>query len=126
MEFTPIILVHVITALGALVSGGIALAARKGSPVHRISGRIWVVLMLATALVSFGITREGQFSAIHLLSIIAIVGVSGAIYAAKQGRIKAHRRGMTATYVSLAIAGAFTLVPGRRLGDMVWQAVGLI
>lgn len=126
MGFTPIILVHVVTALGALVFGGVALAARKGSPVHRISGRVWVVLMLTTAMVSFGITREGGLSAIHLLSVITLVGVSAAIYAAKQGRIKAHRHGMTATYVSLAVAGVFTLVPGRRLGDMVWQAVGLI
>ena len=126
MAFTPVILAHVATAVGALVFGGITLAARKGSTMHRIFGRIWVVLMLTTALVSFGIQTKGHFSAIHLLSVITLVGVSAAIFAAMKGRIQAHRRGMSAAYISLVIAGMFTLLPGRLLGNTVWHAIGLI
>lgn len=125
MEFTPIILIHVLAALGALVIGGITLMLRKGTLSHRLLGRAWVALMLTTALASFGIKTSGHFSWIHLLSVGTVFALAASVYAAIKGRIRSHRRGMTATYVSLAIAGAFTLLPGRRLGYLVWHAAGL-
>jgi uncharacterized membrane protein len=126
MAFTPVILAHLFTALGALVVGGIALALRKGSALHKAFGRIWVGLMLSTTLISFGIQRSGSFSPIHILSVVTLVGVSAAVFAAMRGRIKAHRRGMLATYISLAVTGAFALLPGRLLGNAVLGSVGLI
>ncbi|HEY8609106.1 MAG TPA: DUF2306 domain-containing protein [Noviherbaspirillum sp.] len=126
MAFTPVILIHVATAGLALVLGGIALAARKGSTLHRIAGRTWVVLMLTTALVSFGIRSHGHFSAIHILSVVTLVAVTAAIVAAARGRIMAHRRGMTGAYAGLVIAGIFALLPDRRLGALLWNAAGLI
>lgn len=126
MEFTPLIITHIVTATAALVFGGITLAMRKGTHVHRLFGRLWVVLMAATALVSFGIQRSGHFSVIHLLSAGSLLALTASIYAVVQGRIHAHRRGMTVTYIALAIAGVFTLLPGRRLGGLLWSAVGLI
>lgn len=126
MEFTPLILAHIGTAAGALVFGGITLGLRKGTSTHRLFGRLWVVLMTSTALISFGIRSSGHFSAIHLLSVTALVGLAAAIYAVMRGNIKAHRRGMTSTYISLVVAGAFTLLPGRRLGDLLWNTVSLI
>jgi uncharacterized membrane protein len=124
--FTPLILVHVAAACGALLLGGLTLFLRKGTKLHKMFGRTWVVLMLVTALVSFGIQRSGHFSAVHVLSVITLVSVSAALFAAAKGRISAHRRGMTAVYVSLVVAGIFTLLPGRRLGYLVWHAVGLV
>ena len=100
MEFTPLILVHTAAALGAL--------------------------MLVTAIVSFSIRTTGNFSPIHILSVAAIAGIGMSIYAVVHGRIAAHRRGMLSVYVSLVIAGAFTLLPDRRLGQLVWHAVGLV
>jgi uncharacterized membrane protein len=125
MEFTPIILTHVLAATGALLIGGLALLVKKGSTAHRIFGHLWVVLIVLAALVSFGIQRSGHFSAIHLLSVLMLVAVTASVYAAAKGRIQAHRRGMRGAYVSLAIAGLFTLLPGRRMGDLVWNAIGL-
>lgn len=126
MEFTPLIITHIATAAGALVFGGVTLALRKGTPVHRLFGRLWVVLMVSTALVSFGIRHTGHFSWIHLLSAWTLVALAASIYAVIRGNVRAHRRGMTSTYIGLAIAGAFTLLPGRRLGDLLWNAAGLI
>ncbi|GHE38852.1 DUF2306 domain-containing protein [Vulcaniibacterium thermophilum] len=40
---------HVVAGLIALVAGALALVARKGSPLHRHSGRVFVVAMLAMA-----------------------------------------------------------------------------
>lgn len=126
LEFTPLILIHVAAAIGALLLGGLTLLLRKGTRLHKLFGRSWVVLMLTTALVSFGIQRSGHFSVIHILSVITLAGISSAVFAAMKGRISAHRRGMTAVYVSLVIAGIFTLLPDRRLGYLVWHAVGLV
>lgn len=124
--FTPIILVHLLTALGAVIAGGLTLILRKGTPTHRMLGRIWVLLIVTTALVSFGIRRHGGFSPIHVLSVISLVTAALSVYAAMHGRINAHRRGMTALYVSLVIAGLLTLLPNRRLGYLVWHAAGLM
>lgn len=126
MPFTPIILVHVFAALGAVVIGAFVFSMKKGTSVHRLLGRVWVILMLTTALVSFGIRSNGQFSWIHILSVVALLGVSGAVIAIVRGKIRVHQRAMTAVYASLLITGAFTLLPGRRLGDLVWHAVGLV
>lgn len=124
--FTPLILIHVAAALGALLLGGLTLFLRKGTRLHKMFGRTWVILMMITAAVSFGIRSSGSFSPIHILSVITLISVTAALFAAAKGRISAHRRGMTAVYVSLVIAGVFTLLPGRRLGYLVWHAVGLV
>lgn len=123
MAFTPIILAHVVTAAGALVIGGLTLTMKKGTFLHKTLGRVWVGLMILTALVSFGIRIDGHFSWIHILSVVTLVGVTSAVIAAMRGNIRAHRGGMLASYISLAVAGAFTLLPDRLLGDLVWSTV---
>lgn len=125
MEFTPVIIAHIAAATGALVFGAATLTMRKGNPTHKLFGRIWVALMAATALVSFGIRSSGAFSWIHLLSVFTLGALAAAIYAAVRGHIQRHRRAMISIYTSLVIAGAFTLLPGRRLGYLFWSAVGL-
>ncbi len=125
MLFTPVILIHTAAALLALLLGGATLAMQKGTRRHKILGRTWVVAMLVTATVSFWIKRSGDFSPIHILSVATLVGLGLSIYAIMHGKITAHRRGMLAVYVSLAIAGIFTLLPQRRLGYLVWHAAGL-
>ncbi len=126
MEFTPVILIHMLSAIGAIVIGGVALGMKKGTSLHRAFGRTWVVLMITAALVSFGIRTSGHFSWIHLLSVFTLLAVSASVFAAVKGRIRAHRRGMTNAYIGLLVAGAFTFLPQRLLGHLVWHAVGLI
>lgn len=123
--FTPVMIIHLATAVGALLVGGITLAARKGTRMHRLGGRIWVSLMVVTALVSLGIKTSGHFSWIHLLSIGTLVAVAMSISAVMRGNVRAHRRGMTLTYIGLCTAGAFTLLPHRVLGQIVWHGIGL-
>ncbi len=87
--------------------------------------------MLVIALSSFGITGlsraalgpawAGWFSPIHLLSLFVLVAVPRAMWAAMRGNIAAHRRGMRRAYfLGLILAGAFTLLPGRLLGLMLF------
>ena len=48
----PIIYLHAITGGIALISGGVALASRKGKTVHRSGGRVFFCTMLISALTS--------------------------------------------------------------------------
>ena len=123
MEFTPVIVAHIAAATGALVFGGATLMMRKGTPAHRLFDRTWVLLMALTALVSFGIRSNGSFSWIHLLSAGTLAALAASIYAVIRGNIRAHRRGMISAYIGLAVAGVFTLLPGRRLGGLLWTAL---
>jgi uncharacterized membrane protein len=126
MAFTPVVLIHLGAALGALAFGALTLGLKKGTYLHRLFGRLWVVLMLIAALVSFGIQRTGHFSWIHLLSLGVLVALFFSVRAAMRRKIRLHRMGMSMTYAGLVIAGAFALLPERRLGAIVWHAAGLI
>ena len=125
--FTPAIWIHLSAALAALALGAAVFLARKGTLLHRVSGRVWAGLMLAAAISSFWIKGTGSYSWIHLLSIVTLVLLAGVVYAAMNGHIRRHRAGVIGLYSgSLVTAGLFALLPGRLLGRMVWGALGLL
>lgn len=60
--------------------------------------------------------NHGALSFIHLLSGWTIVGLPGAVYAIKRGKVASHRKAMTGMFVGgLILAGAFAFIPGRLL-----------
>jgi uncharacterized membrane protein len=82
------------------------LIATKGTPSHKLVGRVWALLMVAVAVSSFWIfeIRGGAGpSAIHLLSVWTLVSLAK------------HRGFMIGTFIGLEAAGAFALAPGRAL-----------
>lgn len=109
------IAVHLSAALAALLLGGAVLSIRKGTNLHRRLGRAWGVLMLVTAASSFWITRNGQWSWIHLLSAWTLVSLALAVYHIRRGNVRAHRGFMVGTYLGLVGAGLGALAPGRTL-----------
>ncbi|MBP0438821.1 DUF2306 domain-containing protein [Tianweitania sediminis] len=115
---------HVACAISAFLLGSVVVFKQKGGAVHRILGRIWVLLMLGVSVTSFFISDLeviGPFSPIHLLSVYTIFGLVMGVRAAKQRRLAVHRGFMVSTYVgALIIAGAFTLMPGRRMHEVVF------
>ena len=125
MIFTPVILIHLATALASVVVGGAMFLMKKGTPQHRLSGRVWVVLMAVTVLVSFAIQTRGHFTWIHLLSLTVLVMLVRAISAVRNRNIRLHQRLVIGTYMGLVIAGMFALAPWRRLGHLVWHAASL-
>ncbi len=113
-----IIQVHLTAALTALVIGAVLMARVKGTALHKLLGWTWVLAMGTTAVSSLFIKviNPGHFSFIHLLSGWTIVGLPGAVYAIKRGKVAAHRRAMTGMFVGgLLIAGLFAFLPGRLL-----------
>jgi uncharacterized membrane protein len=129
---SPAVTVHLFVALSAAVLGPLVLSARKGSPLHRGAGYGWVTLMLLTAVTSLfirdvGLPNLAGYTPIHLLTLLTFAGLFGAIRYIMQRRVQAHRRTMQSLYASLLIAGAFTLLPGRYLGSLLWHhTLGLI
>jgi uncharacterized membrane protein len=117
-EAPLVIRVHLTAALTALLIG-IALMLRiKGTGLHKLLGWTWVLAMGITAVSSLFIREinHGSFSFIHLLSGWTIVGLPGAVYAIKRGKVGAHRRAMTGMFVGgLLLAGLFAFIPGRLL-----------
>ncbi len=79
----------------AALLGAYILLRPKGTPLHRLLGRIWMVLMIVTAISSFFIHQLDlfyRFSPIHLLSIATLFGSWNAIAAARRGDIRLHKR----------------------------------
>lgn len=124
IQATPVIQVHALAAIVALLIGLVQFAAPKGRLPHRLLGWIWVGLMTVVALSSFWIheiRQWGNFSLIHLLSILTLVSLPLAVLAARSGRVGAHKKAMTSLYFyALLLAGLFTLLPGRVIGRMVF------
>ena len=116
---------HVATVLPAAVLGAFLLARPKGTPTHRLLGKIWLFLMVATSFSTFfihGINTVYGFSPIHLLSLYVILGSVPAIQAARRGNIRAHRAQVASMYFGgIVVAGLFTLVPHRVMGAMIFD-----
>jgi uncharacterized membrane protein len=128
LQATPAIQLHVALALLALILGAVVLFMRKGTALHRGLGRLWVGLMLGTALSSFfihSINLFYGFSPIHLLSIVVLYNSISAVQAARGGRISAHRAHVVNLYaMALLGAGAFTVLPGRLMHQVLFGAQG--
>ncbi|MGH8831857.1 MAG: DUF2306 domain-containing protein [Polaromonas sp.] len=136
MELTPLIAVHMTAAIMATAIGPVALWARMGRTqrprLHRAFGYAWVTLMVVTAVSAifirdFTIPNIAGYTAIHLLVPFTLFGLLGAIVYMLRGDITNHRKTMQKVYIGAClVAGAFTLLPGRYLGRLLWTQLGLI
>lgn len=132
MSLTPLIeaplqvQIHAVAALAALVLGALVLFRRKGTPLHKAMGRAWVALMLVAAGSAIFINEIrliGPFSPIHIFSVITFIGVAQGIIEIRRGNVRRHRATMQGLYFfALILAGAFTLLPGRRMHDVLFGA----
>ena len=131
MQLTPLIAFHMSSAIAATSVGALTLWARRsGSPrpmLHRIAGYTFVLLMLGTAISAlfirdFSLPNWSGFTPIHLLVPVTLGGLGLSFWHLAHRRIDKHRSIMRKLYIgSCVVAGLFTLVPGRLLGDLLWQ-----
>lgn len=121
--------IHVWTVLPAAVIGAAMLVARKGTRLHKLAGRIYVALMAVTALSSFFIHELrviGDFSPIHLLSVVTLTSCAGIVWTARTGRYDTHRKIVLALYWGgIGLAGFFTFVPGRIMNEVMFGRPGM-
>jgi uncharacterized membrane protein len=111
--------IHVLSALAAFVLGCVQLIGKKGRTTHRVLGWTWCALMLSTALSSFWIVdyrNPGPTSLILILSVLVLIQVPLAIYAARRHNVTLHRKIMRGLFGgAIVTAGLFTLLPGRLM-----------
>ena len=128
----PLVFFHLVTAFAALVIGIVIMARRKGNGSHRAWGWAWVALMGSTALATVFI-RDYQmpnvmgFTPIHAFTAMVAVGLPRGIWFIRQGNVVGHRQQMRGMFIGgCVLAGIFTLLPGRFLGNLLWHhALGL-
>ena len=124
LDSSSAIQIHVAAALVALFLGSAILFRRKGTTTHRLAGRIWVAALAVTALSSFAISEIevwGRWSPIHILSIVTLASLAIGVDQARRGNIAAHRFTMQAIFFGgLAVAGLFTMLPGRLMHDVAF------
>ncbi|PST19348.1 hypothetical protein C7U61_12530 [Rhizobium sp. JAB6] len=131
MTFEPLldapiaIRIHVAAVVPAALLGAYLLVRPKGTPRHRLLGKIWLILMVVTALSSFFIHQINMFhgfSPIHLLSVFVLFGCWGAIVNARRHNIEAHKRIVRGLYFGGIVgAGVFTFLPGRIMNKMAFD-----
>jgi len=117
LSASPAIQFHAFAAMAAFGLGLIQFAAPKGTLPHRTIGWIWVALMIVVSVSAFFIHQIrlwGPWSPIHLLAIFTLIVLPIAVWQAHRHAVDKHRNRMVALFIgALAIAGAFTLLPGR-------------
>lgn len=122
MQYEQLAMIHFVTIFPAFLIGTWLLVRPKGTPNHRLLGKIYMVLVLFSVVVSLWMPARvgpaflGHFGFIHGLSVMAVVSVVVAWRAIKVGNIKRHKGAMVGLYAGgMLIAGGFTLMPGRML-----------
>jgi uncharacterized membrane protein len=120
----PLIAAHTLAATAALLIGPVAILRRRRDRLHRWAGYAWVAAMViasGTALGIHEIRLVGPFSPIHLLVGLVAVNLWRAIAAVRAGRIVEHGRTLAQLYIwTMGVAGAFTLLPGRRMNAVLF------
>ena len=125
MTYQDLMYLHLFTVVPCFFIGAILLLIKKGTSIHKGFGRIYMILMLFTAIVTLFMPAHvgpqflNHFGWIHSFSFLTIYTVPTAYLAIKKGNKKAHKRKMILLYFgAILIAGSFTFMPGRYLNDL--------
>ncbi len=127
MEYEQLAWLHFVTIFPAFLVGTWLMLRRKGTPVHRLLGKGYMIVVFFSAGLTLlmsaqiGPTLFGHFGLIHILSVWSLITIVVAWRAVKAKKIAKHRNAMIGLYVGgMLIAGSFTLMPGRMLHTMIF------
>ena len=122
MTYTQFAYLHLATVIPAFAIGGLQLLRRKGTSTHKRLGKVYMLLMLATALITLAMPAKvgpqllHHFGFIHVFSLATLINIPIAYFAAHYGNIRAHRAAMISLYIGgILIAGTLAFLPGRML-----------
>ncbi len=125
MDYDQLMHLHLATVVPCFVIGTVLLIIKKGTPIHRKFGQVYMVLMMITAIITLFMPAQvgpqflNHFGWIHSFSFLTLYTVPTAYTAIKKGNVKAHKRKMILLYFgAIIIAGGFTFFPGRYLYEV--------
>ena len=114
--------VHLATIVPCFLIAVWLLMRRKGTPTHKLLGKIYMVLISFSSVVAAAMPAAvgprlwNHFGFIHLFCIAVFVSVPYAVWAIRRGKVKAHAYTMSGLFLGgIVIAGAFAFGPGRLL-----------
>ena len=116
---------HLATVIPAIPLGAYVILSRKGGARHKMLGKIWLAMMFVTAIATIFIRNinDGQFSWIHLFTLLTFIAVPQAIVSARQGRIEAHKKHVRNFFIgALVIAGVTAFAPGRTMWQWAFES----
>jgi uncharacterized membrane protein len=122
----PLGLVHLLTAIAAIIFGAVVISFRKGTKRHKLMGRAYVAAMWAlniTALMDYEL--YGYFGPFHWMALISLATVllgHLAVLRKQPGWKQSHAYMMAWSYVGLiaaAVAETASRVPGWSFGYSV-------
>ena len=127
MTYTQLAYLHLGTVVPAFVIGAFQLLRRKGTPAHKLLGKLYMLLMVATGFITLAMPAQvgpqflHHFGFIHIFSLLALINVPAAYFAARHGNIRLHRANMISLYVGgILIAGTLAFLPGRMLHKLLF------
>ena len=117
-----IIVFHVSTVLPCVPLGLYLLIAPKGTPMHKQLGKLWVALMVITALSTLFIRPGMELTWIHIFVPLTLRASYLIIAKARKGDIKGHRNEIVSLYLgALMIPGIWAfLIEGRLMHTMLF------
>lgn len=128
MSYETLMFLHLYTVVPCVFIGGFLLIIKKGTRIHKRLGRIYMILMLFTAIVTLFMPSAiggrilNHFGWIHLFSIVTLWAIPRAYLAIKKGNVGSHKRTMILLYFgAIIIAGSFTFTPGRYLHEVFFM-----
>ena len=128
-EYHELVTWHLSTILPAFAIGTYLMVRHKGDRLHRNLGKTYMLLMLATAVITLVMPAQvgprwlDHFGLIHGFALLTLYLVPTALLAARRGNIRVHRKKMVGLYLGgLMIAGAFAFAPGRLLNSWITGA----
>lgn len=117
------VMVHLATVVPAVPLGAWLMLNRKGTPRHKQWGKVWVALMVLTAIASLFIHQlnPGGFSPVHLFVPLTLHASWKTVATARRGDIAGHRKALLGFYLgAMMIPGAFAFLPGRLMGTWLF------
>lgn len=122
MTYTQLAYFHLATVIPAFFIGAFQLLRHKGTLLHKRLGKIYMLLMLATGLITLVMPAQvgprvlNHFGFIHIFSLLTLLNIPIAYIAARRRNVEVHRYAMLALYVGgILIAGTLAFMPGRML-----------
>lgn len=128
LEASLTLQLHMIAAVPAILVGPFVLFRRKVDRRHKVLGYIWLMSMVALAVMGLFIPSEmailGYFGPLHAFSILTLYSVVMGIRYARMGNIAAHRATLRGLWFGgIGGAGLMQFLPGRTVHQMVFGTV---
>lgn len=123
-DMPPLIWIHFIASLIALPLGLTQLLAAKGTPVHRLLGRIYVPVMLVALLTALASYRPGTpFLFFYLLAFVGLwslfdgmLNLRRWLRGGESRHLRAHKISMAYSWLGLFMAAVSQLLVNPRFG----------